>query len=104
NRRPARHAAGLHAGQALVAALHRNSPRDTNRYVRGWAQAANAAGLGPAPVPMVRASETEERSLERLTRQLEFWARRVRALENAGRTHYKGTRKVNGRRRSGPTK
>lgn len=38
-------------------AFERISPRDTNRYVRAWLEAAGGAGSNPRPIPVLQASK-----------------------------------------------
>ena len=57
--------------------IMRTAPRDTNRYVRGYAQAFNQAGVGPLPVPAINPSSHANRIRQRLSRQYRWAARRL---------------------------
>jgi hypothetical protein len=77
-----------------VAELVRSAPRDTNRYAAAWAQAANAAGLGPIGVPEIVAGHFAAKALPRLKSQAAFWQRIVERYERQGRTSDKWYRKA----------
>lgn len=53
------------------------APRDTNRYVRGWALAARAAGVGNVTVPSLEPSQYNEYLIDRLELQAHRWAARL---------------------------
>lgn len=76
--RLAAHEGGRALGGAFVAAVEPLSPRDTNRYVRAWIDAGNRAGVTSMPLPPVVASRNQDRYIEKLRAQVEFWAGRVR--------------------------
>ena len=63
-----------------------SGPRDTNRYLRGWAQAGNAAGVGPFFVPPLKAASWGVTILRRLTEHERFWQRIVARYERQGRS------------------
>lgn len=56
------------------------SPRDTNRYIRAWAMAGNAAGVAGAPFPVaaVQNSEFRDQLIQRLESQLGRYERSVK--------------------------
>lgn len=58
----------------------RISPRDTNRYLRGWMQACGMAGV-PAPLPVIKASSRQNEFLSALEQQRDWWAARVSGLK-----------------------
>lgn len=62
------------------------APRDTNRYVRGMAEAANAAGLGPFAVPALRPGKFAAEAKVRLEKQLQKWQTIVSRYERTNRT------------------
>lgn len=62
-------------GNTFVDYVERTAPRDTNRYVAGWMEAANAAGLGPRTVPKIKPSELREKVYHRFEDQVSFWNR-----------------------------
>lgn len=64
----------------------RGTPVDTARLKAGYAQAANAAGLGPFPVPAIKESKNYGAAVDKLTDQLAFWQRIVDRYEREGRT------------------
>jgi len=45
-------------------------PRDTNRSIRGWVEAANNAGLTIRPLPAIKASKRHDLYIDALTRQI----------------------------------
>lgn len=57
----------------------RLSPRDTQRYVRGWTMAFADVGVKNLPPVTVRKSRDFGRQLMRLVRQAELWERRAEA-------------------------
>lgn len=61
------------------------APRDTGRFVRGWAQANNAAGLPYIPVPPLNRASRHEQILRRLQKQVSWWNFVVSACEKQGR-------------------
>jgi len=69
-------------GEEYTRYLARQSPRNTNRYVRGWILAGNTAQVTTLPVPrVVPLSETERGAyIERLQRQLDQRQQRVDKL------------------------
>jgi hypothetical protein len=66
----ARDAAAREMMRAVMARVVSETPRDTNRLVRGYMQAANDLGLGPYALPRVANSRGAERQKKRLERQL----------------------------------
>ena len=64
-------------GQEFVKHLSVMAPRDTNRYVRGWIEAGNKAGLTSSPLPPVVPSRSADRLAGRLERQLAEWEARL---------------------------
>lgn len=73
----ARDAAVETLGAFVVDTLETLSPRDTNRYVRGWIDAGRKAGVTDKPLPPVVASRDREKVLEKLRAQVEFWQGRL---------------------------
>lgn len=71
-----------------------DSPKDTNRYVRGMAMAANDAGLGPFTVPPIKAGRFAAEAKVRLERQVRKWEWIVRQYETKGRTKDKFYKKA----------
>lgn len=70
-----------HIARAMVTALAQRSPRDTNRYVRGWIQAGQVAGIAGIPVvPPLRESRYHAAALDRLERWTETLGSRLREL------------------------
>ncbi len=69
-------------GEAYTNYLAIKSPRNTNRYVRGWIQAGNMAGVTSLPEPrIVPLRETERgKYIERLQLQLDVRQKRVDKL------------------------
>lgn len=59
--------------QTLGENLAVNSPRDTNRYVRGWMQAATQAGAKGLPQPQLQPSRFRSVQETALKRQYIFW-------------------------------
>jgi hypothetical protein len=57
----------------VVREVLRKAPRDTCRFVRGWAQALNASGAGTVPVPALKRSPFHDDRLRILQKQLRFW-------------------------------
>lgn len=90
NRPEARKAAALAMAHEVVRVAVVIAPKDTNRYVNGFAQAANAAGAGPIPVRPLRASRVHDEIVRKLRQQVAFWEFIVRDAEAKGRTQYKG--------------
>lgn len=70
-------------GEHLARTMLAISPRDTNRYARGWAMAANAAGVGTFSVPDVQASRYNERLIDRLEIQAERWRQRAASAKRS---------------------
>lgn len=64
-------------GHTFIAFTQTASPRDTQRYVAGWAQAGNAAGVGPFAVPAIGTSKYFERAVKRLEAQLRWFESRA---------------------------
>lgn len=61
----------------------RSAPRDTNRFVRGWAEAVNSAGLGSVPVPPIVPSKLHDKLAPRLEQQAAYWTRIAEQKEAA---------------------
>lgn len=55
------------------------SPKDTNRYLRGWMMACSAAGV-PSPLPTIQASSRQSEYIAALEKQRDWWAARVQEL------------------------
>lgn len=70
-------------GRAFGGAVLATSPTDTNRYKRGWAQALNAAGLGPVAVPEITRSRLADELKARLELQLERFEARAEKKKKA---------------------
>lgn len=60
-------------GGAIVDNLRLLSPRDTNRYVRGWLHAGREAGVFGGPIPRLNESKWHKSNLE----QAEIWLQRA---------------------------
>lgn len=61
------------------------APRDTNRYVRGWMQAGNAAGLGPFMIPPLNRASNLNHILESIAQQRDYWEYIVDRYHHQGR-------------------
>lgn len=59
----------------------RNGPKDTNRYVRGWAMAGRSIGAYKGSIPSIQAGSNEESVLNALQNQVEYFEARVVKLE-----------------------
>lgn len=70
-------------GDRVVEQLARTSPRDTNRYVRGWIDAGNQAGLGTRRLPTIKQPRDTKFGLERLITQHERARKRVVRAEKS---------------------
>lgn len=71
-------------GEEFVRLLLKESPQDTRRYIAGWIQAANQAGIGGGiPVPAIRRSKYADKLIVRLERQLIFLQKQVARAEEA---------------------
>lgn len=70
--RARRSALEIIAGQ-VVEEVVRRAPRDTNRFVRGWIEAGNAAGVTNIPVPPIEKANRFDQIRARLERQLAKW-------------------------------
>lgn len=75
---------GAQVGQNIL----RTAPRDTNRFIDGWAEAFNAAGLGPLPVYAIRPSKIEGRLIERLEQQVRYLSQLVATVEARAGNRY----------------
>lgn len=74
--------------------VQRRSPVDTGRFKRAEAQAINAAGAGPIPVPELQPGKEKERNRIKavLTVQVRRWEKRVRELGQKGLAYSYGKR------------
>lgn len=63
-----------------------NAPKDTRRFVRGTAMAANAAECGPVPVAQVQRSNRHDEYVQQLEEQVGRWQNMVEW--NTGRRDY----------------
>lgn len=61
------------------------APRDTRRYVRAWAKAGNAAGIGSFSLPPLQKAKRVELFATRLKAQVDRWQRIVTRYESQGR-------------------
>jgi chromosome segregation ATPase len=78
----AEHAAVRALAGQVVEDIMDMAPRDTNRYARGWALAAKAAGVGSVTVPNIEPSKRNEWLVDRLDLQVAQWdARLAKAQE-----------------------
>lgn len=89
NRPDARKSAALAMAHEVVRVAVVIAPKDTNRYVNGFAQAANKAGAGPISAPPIRASRVHDEIVRKLRQQAAFWEFIVRDAETKGRTLYR---------------
>lgn len=64
----------------------KEAPKDTRRFIRGVAQAANAADCGPVPIAQVRRSSRHDEFVQQLEDQALRWRDRVEWIE--GRRDY----------------
>jgi hypothetical protein len=80
-----RRAAVVEMTRLIMVKVMATAPRDTNRYVRGWAQAANSAGIGSFPVPRVIPATHRDAILTALSEQRDFWQFLVDRYERQGR-------------------
>lgn len=80
-------------GRDFIQEVEMISPRDTNRYVRGWLEAGTAAGVGNFPAPPVVPSRVGEKLKAFFLAQFEKWDYIVRRNERSGRSD-KWTRKA----------
>lgn len=69
----ARHEAAREMGADIIRRCDSIAPRDTNRYVRGWQQAGNTAGITRIRLASVKASGNHDKFVEILTKQYQFW-------------------------------
>lgn len=89
----ARQAALREVAGPILAAVEAQAPRDTNRYVRAYMQAANQIGVGKAEPPVQEGKFAEE-FLTRLETQVSYWQTRYNQYVNAGRTKERYFRKI----------
>lgn len=84
-----RQAIKIIAGEVVLGVV-RDSPRDTNRFVRGWIEAGNKAGVTSLAVPSLNQSSRHDQIAARLQRQLAKWQGIVQRYERQGRRdkHY----------------
>lgn len=67
--------------RAMVHGLARHSPTDTNRYVRGWIQAGQVAGIAGLPMmPALKESRYHKAAVPRMEHWVETLGSRLRAL------------------------
>lgn len=66
---------------SIVRNLATISPRDTNRYVRGWIIAGKQVGIHNIPLPVIKSSKYKEEYLGRLAEQVERFQSEVEAAE-----------------------
>jgi hypothetical protein len=71
--------------RALRKVLER-APRDTARYVRGWAQAGNAAGIGGFLVPPLQKAKWFDTILRAIRKEERKWAHIVASNQREGRS------------------
>ncbi len=64
-------------GELFIDEVDRRTPRDTNRLIRGWYQAANDADLTYRPLPPLSPSSRREKWLEVLREQVAYWEAEV---------------------------
>lgn len=81
----ARRAAVVAMVRAIMERVHTTAPRDTNRYIRAWMQAANMAGVGPFPVPKVIPAKHRDAIYEALREQERFWGMITQRYESQRR-------------------
>ena len=88
----------IDAAKLVVRRALATAPRDTQRFVRNLAQAANAAGLGPFPVATTRRTRYYEDYLRRLNSTIETWTWWDQKYQQEGRTGEPYYRKILKRR------
>jgi hypothetical protein len=83
---------GITSKEATIMYLHdlmtriiQATPRDTNRLVRGWIEAANTAGVGPFAAPELKDSQYLDRTKRDLARQLNRLVRYQQMQLTSGR-------------------
>lgn len=81
----ARRAAVVAMVRAIMQRVEVAAPRDTNRYVRAWMQAANMAGVGPFAVPNVVPAKHRDAIYEAILEQERFWGMIVQRYESQRR-------------------
>ena len=69
----AREAGAREITRRVVTEVNETTHRDTNRYVRGWALAANSAGCGPIAVRQLNKSSVWEKILAKVQQDFDFW-------------------------------
>lgn len=65
----------------LMAEIVALTPIDTGRLAAGYAQAANAAGLGPIAVPPIQPSKRAEEAERKLEEQIKYFQKVVEQLD-----------------------
>lgn len=60
----------------------KEAPKDTRRFIRGVAEAANAAECGPVPIAQVRRSSRHDEYVEQLEDQVLRWQDSVQRLQD----------------------
>lgn len=76
-----RHTAIREAGSVFTRTVFEIAPRDTNRYLRSWAEANNKAGLPPVPLPPVVPSKRAQQYINILQDQVDTFKARVAKIE-----------------------
>lgn len=72
-------------GRDFIEECIRLSPRDTRRYVNGWIQAGNAAGVGIFPAEAIQPSRVGEKLRQFFLKQFQEWDWIVKRYEREGR-------------------
>ena len=70
----------------VVETVIRIASRDTNRYVRGWVQAGQAALRADFPMPPLQGSRLADEILKQLQKQFQYWLHIRQRYEKQGRT------------------
>lgn len=108
NRAQARTNAVKAQADVFVGYIAAHGPRDTNRFVRSYAQAGNMAGLRRRPLPALRRSKYSKyvgralrgavelgvRNVEIWAKRVERWARQEDLYRSTGRRHHKYFQKI----------
>lgn len=69
-----RRAAMIEMTRTILVRVAATAPRDTNRYVRGWMEAGNAAGVGRFHVPGLNRASRYMQIKKRLSDEIEWWS------------------------------
>jgi len=67
--------------RSIVHGLASLSPRDTNRYVRGWIIAGKMVGVGDVPLPVIKESKYKREYIEAMLAQIERLEGKVQAID-----------------------